>query len=67
MKTGFFEEAPGVKSSMRLNSHLALWLSFLMAGFAIWTKQLDANTIALITIFVVGAFAPKAVQKFAEK
>lgn len=67
MKTGFFEEQPDVKSSMRLNSFVALCAAIALAGFSISTKQVDANTIALISVFVVGAFAPKAVQKFAEQ
>jgi len=26
MKTGYFEEAPGVKSAMRLQSFISLWI-----------------------------------------
>jgi len=66
MKTGFFEEAPGVRSHMRLQSFMALLAGIGIAGFAVGTKQVDANIIALVTMFVVAAFAPKAVQKFAE-
>lgn len=67
MKTGFFYEKPGIKSSMRLMSFLALMFAFLLSGFAIYTKQLDINVLALITTFIVASFAPKAVQKYAEK
>ena len=67
MKTGFFEEAPGVKSSIRLQSFVALLAGIGISAFAIGTKQLDANVIALVTMFIVGAFTPKVVQKFAEK
>jgi hypothetical protein len=66
MKTGYFEEAPGVKSNMRLQSFIALWIGAIIAVFAIATKQLDVNVIAIVTLFIVAAFVPKAVQKFAE-
>ncbi len=65
-KTGYFEEAPGQKSAMRLQSFISLWIGAGIACFAIGTKQLDVNVIALVTLFIVAAFVPKAVQKFAE-
>ena len=67
MKIGYFEEAEGVKSSMRLMCFIALVTGILLSFFIIWQKQLDVNSITLITIWVVAAFAPKAVQKYAEK
>ena len=67
MKIGYFEEAEGVKSSMRLMCFIALITGILLSFFIIWQKQLDVNSITLITIWVVAAFAPKAVQKYAEK
>ena len=67
MKVGFFEGAEGVKSSMRLMCFIALITGILLSFFIIWQKQLDVNSITLITIWVVAAFAPKAVQKYAEK
>jgi len=66
MKIGFFEEAEGVKSSMRMNCHISLWAGIAIALFSVATNQVDANTIALSTLFIVAAFAPKAIQKFAE-
>jgi hypothetical protein len=66
MKTGYFEEAPGVKSAMRLQSFIALWIGAAIACFAIGTKQLDVNVIAIVTLFIVAAFVPKAIQKYAE-
>ena len=66
MKTGFFEEAPGVKSAMRLQSFIALFIGGGIACFAIGTKQLDVNVIAITTLFIVAAFVPKAIQKYAE-
>lgn len=66
-KVGYFEESPGNKSSMRMNSFIALIAAILLSFFALATKQLDVNVLGLITVFLVGAFAPKAVQKFAER
>ena len=65
-KIGFFEEDQGVRSHMRLQSFIALMAGVGISIFAVVTKQLDVNLIALVTMFVVAAFAPKAVQKFAE-
>jgi hypothetical protein len=66
MKTGYFEESPGVKSSMRLQSFISLWIGAGIAFFSIGTRQLDVNVMALITLFIVAAFVPKAIQKYAE-
>jgi len=65
-KVGYFDEAEGVRSSMRLMNFLSLLISGGIACFAIGTKQLDVNVIAIVTLFLVGAFAPKAIQKYAE-
>lgn len=65
-KVGFFDEGEGVRSSMRLMCFISLILAAAISFFAIWTKQLDVNVIALVVLFVVGAFAPKAIQKYAE-
>ena len=65
-KVGFFYEKEGVKSSMRLQSFIALVAAIALGAFAVWTKQLDVNVIAMVTLFVVAAFAPKSVQKYAE-
>lgn len=66
-KIGFFEEDEGIKSSGRLNSFLSLVAGIGISVFSIATKQLDANVIALVVLFVVAAFAPHAVVKFAER
>lgn len=62
---GFLEESPGHQSSMRLMCLISL---FAAIGFGIVTVQRDLKGDALyITYgFLIGAFAPKAVQKFAE-
>ena len=59
-KRGFFTDSKGNPSSMRLNSHLALWVSFILAGLTIYIEY--QGGIVLTTMFLVGAFAPKAVQ-----
>ena len=48
MKTGFFEESPGVKSSTRLNSFILLW--FFIAFNIMWIyggNGIDGNFIIL--------------------
>lgn len=65
-KVGFFDESEGVKSSMRLMCFISLMIAASISFFSIWTKQLDVNVIAIVVLFVVGAFAPKAIQKYAE-
>lgn len=67
MKTGFFETSPGNKSSMRLYSFISLLTAVFLSTYATITNQLDINLISLITVFIVGCFAPKAIQKYAEK
>ncbi len=68
MKTGFLEEAPGVKSSIRLNSLILLFffmgfntLMALSDAFVIDSMFVTYNFVLLIAIFV-----PKYLQKFAE-
>ena len=63
-KVGFFTDSKGNPSSMRLNSHLALWVSFICGGLTLYLD--NPNGVWVTTMFLVGAFAPKAVQKFAE-
>ena len=63
---GFFDEKQGERSMMRLMNFLSLIIAAGIACFAIGTKQLDANVIAMVTMFLVGAFVPKAIQKYAE-
>ena len=63
----FLEEVEGNPSSMRLMCMMSLWMAF---AAAVGTFITDIDTSAGLTItgmFLAGAFAPKAVQKFAEK
>lgn len=68
MKTGFFEESEGVKSSTRLNSFILL---FFMMGFDILMTTLnnfaiDSNFIGFNFLILLGIFAPKYLHKLAE-
>ena len=63
-KTGFLEEAPGEKSAMRLMCFMSLLASFI---FGYLEVKAGSAFPYVTTMFVVGAFAPKSVQKFAEK
>ncbi len=67
MKTGFFEESPGVKSSTRLNSFLLLW--FLMGFNIMWLlaeNGIDGNFLMFNGLFLIGVFTPKYLHKIAE-
>jgi len=71
-KIGFFQEENGKKSLMRLMSLLSLLFSFFITSLivfgAIFYKVVIGYwMIVLIGFFVVGAFAPKAIQRFAER
>jgi hypothetical protein len=70
-QAGFLEEDNGNKSSMRLMSMIALIASIVFGGITI-TSDLPKDTESkqagmYITFgFLLAAFAPKALQKFAE-
>ncbi|MEI6757433.1 MAG: hypothetical protein FDX18_02630 [Chlorobium sp.] len=70
-KSGFLEEDSGARSSMRLMSLIslgaAIMFGFLTLYISLEKGQADSNGIILTGMFLVGAFAPKAVQKFAEQ
>ena len=61
----FFGDDHGNLSSMRLMSFLALVFSGALAGASVWGSYEGGSELTLY--FLVAAFAPKAVQKFAEK
>jgi len=67
MKTGFFEEAEGVKSSTRLNSFIMM---FFTIGFDyLWVfkvHKIDDSFIILNLLFLLAIFAPKYLHKIAE-
>ena len=67
-KVGFFEEAPGVKSSTRLYS--GVMLLFFIAWNMMWIskgKEITDSFIILDLIFLLAIFAPKYLQKIAEQ
>jgi hypothetical protein len=70
---GFFEEHSGNKSAMRLMSMLALLsaiafgtINLLAAIGLLGSNGGGADAITITFGFLIAAFAPKAVQKFAE-
>jgi hypothetical protein len=61
----FFQEDNGNSSSMRLMCFVSLIASVLFGVLTIYTNSQEG---ILVTFgFLLGAFAPKAVQKFAEQ
>jgi len=69
--TGFFQEKPASRSMMRLMCFLTLLFAFIMT-YAVIMSHIEANTpiswveFAILAILYVAAYAPKAIQKFAE-
>ncbi len=63
----FFSDDLGNPSSMRLMSMLALIVAAFLAIVQIFEWGSDGDKTELVLYFLVAAFAPKAVQKFAEK
>lgn len=66
-KTGYLEEAPGQKSSMRLFCFVSLMASIVFGLITIIKPTANTDAGIYITVaFLLGATAPKALQKFAE-
>lgn len=66
-KAGFLDDHQGNSSSMRLMSIIALVASIAFSTIVLFGAQPISNeALYLISIFLLGAFAPKALQKFAE-
>ena len=63
-RSSFFREDNGNPSSMRLMCFISLIASVLFGVLTIYTKNQDG--IIITFGFLLGCFAPKAVQKFAE-
>jgi hypothetical protein len=61
----FFQENNGQYSAMRAMSFIALIAAIVFGAVTITSKNSDGKYIT--TSFLVAAFAPKAVQKFAER
>jgi hypothetical protein len=66
-KTGFFEEAPGVKSSTRLNSFLLLIFFCVINTMWVYGKNpIDGNILMLDMLLLLAVFAPKYLHKVVE-
>ena len=65
-EAGFFSEDNGNKSSMRLMSFTSLICAFLFGLTTIFIDNNNINGIYITFGFLIAAFAPKALQKFAE-
>lgn len=65
---GFLEEEPGRKSSMRAMSFVALFASIMFGVISLLFSSSDAQQTGIFLTFgfLLAAFAPKALQKFAE-
>ena len=66
MSVNFFEDDKGNSSSMRLMSMLALIVAAGLACVEVFEWGSAESKTELVLYFLVAAFAPKAVQKFAE-
>ena len=66
-RKGFLEEAGGKKSAMRAMSFIALMASIGFGLITLLHGDASRDTGLFITFgFLLAAFAPKAIQKFAE-
>jgi hypothetical protein len=63
---GWFSDDQGNPSSMRLMSMLALLVAGGLAFVEVFGWGSGSGNTELVLYFLVAAFAPKAVQKFAE-
>jgi len=65
--TRFITDDQGNVSSMRLMSLLALSVAASLAAVEVFGWGSCESKTELVLYFLVAAFAPKAIQKFAEK
>ena len=63
---GWLTDDEGNPSSMRLLSTASFFVAVAFGGF-IAVGHVGTDRLELVIYFLVAAFAPKAVQKFAEK
>ena len=67
VKKGFLEEAPEKNSAMRAMSLIALLASIIFGIITICSPGVNQENGMFITaFFLLAAFAPKTLQKFAE-
>jgi len=67
MAKGFFDESPGNKSQNRLMTFTSLLASIGIATLMVLGFDKSDSGELLFYGFLVGAFAPKLIQKFAEE
>ena len=68
VKTGYLEDHHGNPSSMRLMSVVALLASIAFGLIVVLDSEAsDSNGLYITTMFLIAAFAPKALHKFAER
>ncbi len=66
--SGVFRDDTGNASSMRVMSFMSLFAAFGTAAVLLVKNPTDATTgLYLFSGFMIGAFVPKAIQKFAEQ
>lgn len=65
-RAGFFQEDNGHKSSMRLMCFTSLLASIMFGIITILYGGPGTEGLFITFGFLLGAFAPKAIQKFAE-
>ena len=63
----FFQEDNGNLSSIRLMSMLSLFMSAILSLIIVITDNNSDNALLITFGFLLGAFVPKTVQKFAEE
>ncbi|RPI88707.1 MAG: hypothetical protein EHM41_00090 [Chloroflexi bacterium] len=64
--TGYMEEAPGVKSFLRMASFTCLLQALIFSWYILIRGDTSGNGMYLTVMFMLAAFAPKVIQKFAE-
>ena len=65
-KTGFFEEEPGVKSSIRLQMFCTMIFAFIVIGYQTYVNENHTPDFLTMLTLLIAAFAPKLLQKMAE-
>lgn len=64
---GFLEERPGHKSAMRALSFIALFAAIAFGAVTLTQSDAGVEGIYITFGFLLAAFAPKTLQKFAEE
>lgn len=64
---GTLEESPGRTSAMRVMSMISLVAAIVFAGMVITGDDARQFGVYIVFGFLIAAFAPKALQKFAER